>query len=112
MITPSSLFVLQVVRSSMFICTAFVDQKHTGSFWFHWETWGYSVLLFTTEGTTYQLPVILLTHTRIVVVLLLWIFVVYQKDYRVLAFMGMLLVGEMTTVIVILSKSFSSLDGS
>lgn len=26
--------------------------------------------------------------------------------------MGMLLVGEMTTVIVILSKSFSSLDGS
>jgi len=45
-------------------------------------------------------------------VLLLWIYVVYDKNFKVLAGMGFLFIAEMTAIIVILSESFSSLAGT
>jgi len=60
-------------------------------FWVRWETWGYFAIVVTTE-----------------VVLLLWIFVVYGRNLWVLAFMGLLLLGEVATVATILAMSFSN----
>jgi hypothetical protein len=45
------------------------------------------------------------------VVLLLWIFVVYGRNLWVLAFMGLLLLGEVATVATILAMSFSNFHG-
>jgi hypothetical protein len=46
------------------------------------------------------------------VVLLLWIFVIYNRDKRVLAMMGVLFVAETVSVIVILAKSFAQLQST
>ncbi|KAJ7929135.1 hypothetical protein B0H13DRAFT_1965750 [Mycena leptocephala] len=63
------------------------------TFWFQWEMWGYTVVVLTSE-----------------LVLLLWIFVIYNRDMRVLAMMGVLFVAETVSVIVILAKSFAQLQ--
>jgi hypothetical protein len=46
------------------------------------------------------------------VVLLLWIFVVYDRKLWVLAFMGLLLLGEIAAVATILAMSFSNFHGA
>ncbi|KAI0674783.1 hypothetical protein C8Q78DRAFT_1075156 [Trametes maxima] len=63
------------------------------SFWFYWETWGYCAVLFTTEA-----------------VLLLWIYVVYNKNRFILAIMGVCYIAEVAGVLTILSVSFQHLE--
>jgi hypothetical protein len=63
------------------------------SFWPVWETVGISALLITTEG-----------------VLLMWIYVVYDKDLKILMGMGLLFIVEMAAILVILLDSFPSLS--
>ncbi|KAI0644597.1 hypothetical protein C8Q79DRAFT_912651 [Trametes meyenii] len=63
------------------------------SFWFYWETWGYCAVLFTTEA-----------------VLLLWIYVVYNKNRLILAIMGVCYIAEVAGVLTILSVSFQHLE--
>ncbi|KAJ6558562.1 hypothetical protein DFH09DRAFT_534632 [Mycena vulgaris] len=67
------------------------DQVSTFSF--HWEMWGYSVVVLTSE-----------------LVLLLWIFVLYNKNLRILAFLGVLFLAESLSLVVILAKSFARLQ--
>ncbi|KAH9929627.1 uncharacterized protein BXZ73DRAFT_102151 [Epithele typhae] len=59
------------------------------SFWFYWETWGYCIVLFTTEA-----------------VLLLWIYIVYNKNRYILALMSICYLGEVGSVVAILTISF------
>ncbi|KAJ7675101.1 hypothetical protein B0H17DRAFT_1081781 [Mycena rosella] len=63
------------------------------AFWFHWEMWGYTVVVLTSE-----------------LVLLLWIFVVYNRKVHILAFLGVLWTAELISVVVILAKSFARLQ--
>ncbi|EIW63173.1 uncharacterized protein TRAVEDRAFT_43481 [Trametes versicolor FP-101664 SS1] len=65
------------------------------SFWFYWETWGYCAVLFTSEA-----------------VLLLWIYVVYNKNRWVLAVMGACYVAEVASVLTILAISFENFEAS
>ncbi|PIL34036.1 hypothetical protein GSI_03745 [Ganoderma sinense ZZ0214-1] len=65
------------------------------SFWFYWETWGYCGVLFTSEA-----------------VLLLWIYVVYNKNKWILALMGICYIGEVASVVSILTISFSGFEAS
>ncbi|EMD37779.1 hypothetical protein CERSUDRAFT_83551 [Gelatoporia subvermispora B] len=58
-------------------------------FWFRWETWGYSLLIFTSE-----------------MVLLLWIYVVFNKNRYLLVALSLLFLAEVAAVIAILAKSF------
>ncbi|KAJ6510275.1 hypothetical protein C8R47DRAFT_790223 [Mycena vitilis] len=62
-------------------------------FWFQWEMWGYTVVVLTSE-----------------LVLMLWIFVIYKRDRRVLWALGVLFVAQLTSVVVILVKSFALLQ--
>ncbi|KAI1791263.1 hypothetical protein LXA43DRAFT_1141413 [Ganoderma leucocontextum] len=68
---------------------------HSCSFWFYWETWGYCGVLFTSEA-----------------VLLLWIYVVYNKNKWILALMGICYIGEVASVVTILTISFSGFQVS
>ncbi|KAI0829884.1 hypothetical protein BC628DRAFT_1314198 [Trametes gibbosa] len=61
------------------------------SFWFYWETWGYCGVLFTSEA-----------------VLLLWIYVVYNKNRYILALMGTCYIAEVASVLTILAISFKN----
>ncbi|OCH90243.1 hypothetical protein OBBRIDRAFT_793484 [Obba rivulosa] len=61
------------------------------SFWFRWETWGYSTIIFTSE-----------------LVLLLWIYVVYNKNRYILAITSFLFLLEVVTVVTILATSFKN----
>ncbi|KAI8975894.1 hypothetical protein BD414DRAFT_517368 [Trametes punicea] len=63
------------------------------SFWFYWETWGYCAVLFTSEA-----------------VLLLWIYVVYNKSRLVLAIIGACYIAEVASVLVILTLSFENFE--
>ncbi|KAJ7179547.1 hypothetical protein C8R46DRAFT_643602 [Mycena filopes] len=63
------------------------------TFWFQWEMWGYTVVVLTSE-----------------LVLLLWIFFLYNKNTNVLAFLGILFFGQTVSVIVILARSFAHLS--
>ncbi|KAJ6543885.1 hypothetical protein B0H19DRAFT_289572 [Mycena capillaripes] len=63
------------------------------TFWFRWEMWGYTVVVLTSE-----------------LVLLLWIFVIYNRDLRVLAVLGALFVAELVSTTVILAESFARLE--
>ncbi|KAI0356352.1 hypothetical protein OH77DRAFT_256564 [Trametes cingulata] len=63
------------------------------SFWFYWETWGYCGVLFTSEA-----------------VLLLWIYVVYNKNRYVLAVMSVCYVAEVASVLCILILSFKHFE--
>ncbi|RPD63736.1 hypothetical protein L227DRAFT_640858 [Lentinus tigrinus ALCF2SS1-6] len=62
-------------------------------FWFYWETWGYSAVLFTSEA-----------------VLLLWIYVVYNKNRWVLALMSICYLCEVAAVVAILTISFETFE--
>ncbi|KAJ7367838.1 hypothetical protein DFH08DRAFT_6715 [Mycena albidolilacea] len=66
--------------------------QSVSTFWFHWEMWAYTVVVLTTE-----------------LVLLLWIFVIYNRNVQILAALGVLFVAEMVSVIVILAQSFPRL---
>ncbi|OBZ68334.1 hypothetical protein A0H81_11778 [Grifola frondosa] len=72
-----------------------IDQEYQGRFWFHWETWGYCSILFSSEA-----------------VLLLWIYVVYNKSRWILAVMGFLYVTEVVAVVMILAFSFIHFDAN
>ncbi|KAI0768711.1 hypothetical protein BD413DRAFT_629529 [Trametes elegans] len=63
------------------------------SFWFYWETWGYCAVLFTSEA-----------------VLLLWIYVVYNKNRYILAVMGVFYLAEVASVLTILAISFKNFE--
>ncbi|KAJ7047823.1 hypothetical protein C8F04DRAFT_1060222 [Mycena alexandri] len=63
------------------------------TFWFNWELWAYTVVVLTSE-----------------LVLLLWIFVLYNRKTTVLAFLSVLFVAQSVSVIVILAKSFAHLS--
>jgi len=60
------------------------------SFWFRWETWGYCVLLFSSE-----------------IVLTLWIWVVYHKHRGILALLLTCFCAEVGGVVGILVKTLS-----
>ncbi|KAI0696735.1 hypothetical protein BC835DRAFT_1414127 [Cytidiella melzeri] len=62
-----------------------------GSFWFQWEVWCYLSLVFTSEVT-----------------LILWIWVVYNRNRWLLAFLGATFVIEIGTVAVLLAVSIPS----
>ncbi|KAI9068379.1 hypothetical protein FKP32DRAFT_1618893 [Trametes sanguinea] len=61
------------------------------SFWFYWETWGYCAVLFTSEA-----------------VLLLWIYVVYNKNRFILCIISICYIAEVASVLVILTLSFEN----
>ncbi|EJF58206.1 hypothetical protein DICSQDRAFT_182693 [Dichomitus squalens LYAD-421 SS1] len=63
------------------------------TFWFYWETWGYCGILFTSEA-----------------VLLLWIYVVYNKNKWILALTGICYIAEITSVVSILTISFEHFE--
>ncbi|KAH8093898.1 hypothetical protein BXZ70DRAFT_948378 [Cristinia sonorae] len=63
--------------------------------WFRWETWAVPLLLFSSE-----------------IVVILWIWIVYGKSKRVLAFMGILFSAEVITVLYILIRSIPNFQGS
>ncbi|KAH9858528.1 hypothetical protein C2E23DRAFT_717077 [Lenzites betulinus] len=65
------------------------------SFWFYWETWGYCGVLFTSEA-----------------VLLLWIYVVYNKNRYILALIGACYVAEVVSVLAILAVSFQNFEAN
>jgi len=85
---------MPVVRPSRSILSDHSENR-AGYFWVRWETWGYFTIVLTTE-----------------VVLLLWIFVVYDRNLWILAFMGFLMLGEIATVATILAMSFSNFHGA
>ncbi|KAJ6594376.1 hypothetical protein B0H19DRAFT_59331 [Mycena capillaripes] len=62
-------------------------------FWIQWEMWGYSVVVLTAE-----------------LVLLLWIFVIYNRNMRILACLGALFVAQLVAVVVILAQSFARIN--
>ncbi|KAI0743412.1 hypothetical protein C8Q80DRAFT_1272114 [Daedaleopsis nitida] len=69
-----------------------IDDEHQFcAFWFYWETWGYCAVLFTSEA-----------------VLLLWIYVVYNKNRWILAIISIRYVAEVVGVVTILTFSFQS----
>ena len=66
-----------------------------------------------TEGPIWSNLSLLLKLTIVCsVVLLLWIFVVYNRSIWVLGIMGFLLFAEIATVATILAKSFSNFHGA
>lgn len=65
------------------------------NFWIHWETWGYSALIFSSE-----------------LVLILWIWVICNRSRLVLVTLLGLFAAEVTGVIVVLVISFRHTVGS
>jgi len=62
------------------------------SFWIQWEMWGYSTVVLTAE-----------------LVLLLWIFVIYNKNRTILTILGVLFVAQLVSVVAILGQSFAQI---
>ncbi|KAJ6516363.1 hypothetical protein C8R45DRAFT_242258 [Mycena sanguinolenta] len=73
----------------------FAHFSHRCTFWFHWEMWGYTAVVLTTE-----------------LVLLLWIFVLYDRNRQILTALTVLFVAETATVVTILAQSFVHIQGS
>ncbi|KAJ7124918.1 hypothetical protein C8R44DRAFT_126104 [Mycena epipterygia] len=81
-----------------FLKGVFIFHRYLGivcTFWFHWEMWGYTVVVLASE-----------------LVLLLWISVLYNRKKHILGFLEVLFVAELISVVVILAKSFARLQSS
>jgi hypothetical protein len=63
------------------------------TWWFYFEFWGYTSIVLTSE-----------------LVLLLWIFFLYNRRRDILAFLSVLFVAQAVSVVVILGKSFAQLS--
>ncbi|KAI0780005.1 hypothetical protein C8Q74DRAFT_1197769 [Fomes fomentarius] len=80
--------VLCVLLSLHGLCSCFL-RFQVCRVWFFWETWGYCAALFTSEA-----------------VLLLWIYVLYNKNKWILTVISVCYVAEVISVISILTISF------
>jgi len=65
------------------------------TFWFRWEMWGYTSIVLTTE-----------------LVLLLWIFVIYDRNRQILAALSVIFATQTVALVVILAQSFTRLKSS
>ncbi|KAJ7347106.1 hypothetical protein DFH08DRAFT_961480 [Mycena albidolilacea] len=63
-----------------------------GVFWIQWEMWGYSTVVVTAE-----------------LVLLLWIFVIYNRNRVILLVLAVSFMAQLISVVAILAQSFSQI---
>ncbi|KAJ7727945.1 hypothetical protein B0H16DRAFT_1894305 [Mycena metata] len=77
----------------VFIFHRYLGNVRSGTWWFYFEFWGYTSIVLTSE-----------------LVLLLWIFFLYNRRRDILAFLSVLFVAQAVSVVVILGKSFAQLS--